>query len=288
LPSGTIADCPERHSTYLRLMTTTLVLKLFLVPFLIYLVTLAGRRWGPGVAGWLSAFPVVAGPILLTISLEHGAPFAAAAAEGTLLAVGAVLVFCVAYAWASGRFGVGGAMGAALLAYAAAVAVLQGAHPPVVVSFVAVWAALAVAPRLFPQVPAPDGAGTRSNDMAWRMLGAAALVLAVTCGASRLGARLSGIFAMFPVMGTVLVGFSHAQSGRTHAVALLRGMVLGYFAFAVFCLVVSLLLRQAPIAVSFAVAFLCALVVQLGIKGLLAAWDKRSSLALPALKVGSE
>jgi hypothetical protein len=229
------------------------------------------------VAGWLSAFPVVAGPILLTISLEHGPVFAASAAEGTLLAVGATLVFCVAYAWASGRFGVAGAMTAALLAYAAAVGVLQGAHPPVVLSFLAVWGALALAPHLFPRVAAPAGAGGRSNDMVWRMLGAAALVLVVTSGASQLGARLSGIFAMFPVMGTVLVGFSHAQSGRAHAVALLRGMVLGYFAFAVFCLVVSLMLRQAPIAVAFAAAFLCALVVQLGMKVLLAAWNKRSA-----------
>jgi hypothetical protein len=155
--------------------------------------------------------------------------------------------------------------------------VLQGAHPPVVLSFLAVWAALALAPRFFPRVPAPAGAGGRSNDMVWRMLGAAALVLVVTSGASQLGARLSGIFAMFPVMGTVLVGFSHAQSGRAHAVALLRGMVLGYFAFAVFCLVVSLLLRQAPIAVAFASAFLCALIVQLGIKVLIAAWNKRSA-----------
>jgi hypothetical protein len=115
--------------------------------------------------------------------------------------------------------------------------------------------------------------------MAWRMLGAAALVLAVTCGADRLGARLSGIFAMFPVMGTVLVGFAHAQSGRAHAVALLRGMVLGYFAFAVFCVVVSVLLRQAPIGVAFAGAFLGALVVQLGMKVLLAAWNKRTLAA---------
>jgi hypothetical protein len=53
-------------------------------------------------------------------------------------------------------------------------------------------------------------------------------------------------------------------------------MVLGYFAFAVFCLVVSLLLRQAPIAVAFGAAFLCALIVQLGIKFLSTAWNKRS------------
>jgi hypothetical protein len=263
-------------------MASTLVLKLFLVPFLIYMITLAGHRWGPAVAGWLSAFPVVAGPILLTIAFEHGAPFAAAAAEGTLLAVGATLVFCVAYAWASGRFGVTGALVAALLAYAGAVTLLQGMQAPVLMVFAAIWAALALAPRLFPRVAAPMGTGGRSNDMLWRMFGAAALVLAVTCGASELGPRLAGIFAMFPVMGTVLVGFAHAQSGRAHAVALLRGMVLGYFAFAAFCLVVSLLLRQVPIPMAFAAAFLCALVVQLGMKIIINSWNRRATqLAAP-------
>jgi hypothetical protein len=72
------------------------ILKLILVPALIAGVTLAGRRWGPAVAGWLSAFPVVAGPILLFMALEHGPTFAATAAIGTLSAVLAILAFGVA------------------------------------------------------------------------------------------------------------------------------------------------------------------------------------------------
>ena len=50
-------------------MSLVFILKLILVPALIAGVTLAGRRWGPAVAGWLSAFPVVAGPILLVMAL---------------------------------------------------------------------------------------------------------------------------------------------------------------------------------------------------------------------------
>jgi chromate transport protein ChrA len=80
-------------------LTTVLVLKLCLVPSLIYLVTLAGRRWGPNAAGWLSALPIVAGPILLTMAIEQGSGFVATAAAHTLIAVIAVLVFCLAYAW---------------------------------------------------------------------------------------------------------------------------------------------------------------------------------------------
>uniref|UniRef100_UPI002896C954 hypothetical protein n=1 Tax=Massilia sp. TaxID=1882437 RepID=UPI002896C954 len=241
-------------------MTAVLALKLFLVPLLIWLVTLAGRRWGPAVAGWLSAFPIVAGPILLTLTLEQGPSFAASAAEGTLLAVVAILVFSLAYAWACVRYGVGGSMLLALLAYGLAVAALQALRLPLGVAFALVWCALLLAGRLFPALPA-DGGGSRRNDLGWRMGAAAVLVLLVTAGAAHLGARLSGFFAMFPVMSTVLVGFAHAGTGRGSAVALLRGMVAGYFGFSVFCVTLAMQLRAGGVGAAFALALACALAV---------------------------
>lgn len=248
-------------------MNAVLLLKLLLVPLLIYLVTLAGRRWGPAVAGWLSAFPIVAGPILLTLTLEQGAAFAARAAEGTLLAVIAILVFSLAYAWASVRCGVAGSMALALLAWAGSVAVLQASRLPLGLAFVCVWCALLLTFKLFPD--APPGAGARRNDLPWRMLAAAVLVLAVTAGATQLGARLSGFFAMFPVMSTVLVGFAHAGSGRGSAVTLLRGMVVGYFGFAVFCVTLAMQLREGAVGAAFALALGCALAVHLAARRLL-------------------
>lgn len=259
-------------------MTAVLALKLFLVPLLIYVVTLAGRRWGPAVAGWLSAFPIVAGPILLTLTLEQGAPFAADAAEGTLLAVVAILVFSLAYAWACVRFGVAASMLLALLAYGLAVAALQALRLPLGAAFVLVWGALLLASKMFPTM-APDAGAARRKDLPWRMLAAAALVLAVTAGASQLGARLSGFFAMFPVMSTVLVGFAHAGSGRASAVALLRGMVAGYFGFSVFCVTLAMQLRQGGVGTAFALALGCALVVHLAARRLLAG---PAPVALPA------
>jgi hypothetical protein len=249
-------------------MTPILLLKLALVPFLIWLVTLAGRRWGQAVAGWLSAFPIVAGPILFALTLEQGAAFAARAAEGTLMAVVAILVFSVAYARASARFGVAGSMVLALLAWAASVAALQTLHLPLGVCFIGVWCALLLTGRLFPPAP-PAAPGARRNDLPWRMLAAAALVLAVTAGAAHLGARLSGFFAMFPVMSTVLVGFAHAGSGRDSAVSLLRGMVAGYFGFSVFCAMLSMQLREGGVGTAFALALGCALAVHLAARRLL-------------------
>jgi len=263
-------------------MNAVLVLKLSLVPLLIYLVTLAGRRWGPGVAGWLSAFPIVAGPILFALTLEQGAGFAARAAEGTLLAVVAILVFSLAYAWASGRFGVAGAMALSLLAWAGSVALLQATHLPLGLAFVLVWCALLLTWRLFPAAT-PATAGGRRNDLPWRMLAGALLVLAVTAGAAHLGARLSGFFAMFPVMSTVLVGFAHAGSGRGSAVALLRGMVVGYFGFAVFCVTLAMQLREGAVESAFALALACALVVHVAARRLLARPASPLSV-LPAAK----
>jgi hypothetical protein len=93
----------------------------------------------------------------------------------------------------------------------------------------------------------------------------------VTAGAAHLGARLSGFFAMFPVMSTVLVGFAHAGSGRDSAVGLLRGMVAGYFGFSVFCAVLSMQLRAGAIGTAFVLALGCALVVHLVARRLLMA-----------------
>ena len=57
-----------------------MVLKALLAPLLILLATLAGRRWGPGVGGWLAGLPLTSGPVSLILALEQGPEFAARAA----------------------------------------------------------------------------------------------------------------------------------------------------------------------------------------------------------------
>ena len=225
-------------------------------------------------AGWLSAFPIVSGPILLAIALEQGGDFAAVAAANTLLAVLAILAFSVAYARIAARAGVLASLGAALLTWGLAVAGLRGLGPalPLWLAFAAVAAALLAAPRLIGALPAPAVANADARparDLPWRMLAGAVLTVAVTQAAATLGPALSGLFAMFPVMSTVLVGFWHRASGAGFAVTLLRGMVNGYYAFAVFCLVLALLLPHRAPGPAFVVATMCALLVQLGTRRLL-------------------
>lgn len=81
-----------------------LLLKLFLVPSLVALITLAGLRWGPVTASWLSGFPGVSGPSLFFIALDQGPAFAEQAAYVNLIAALAKFTFGVVYAWIALRY----------------------------------------------------------------------------------------------------------------------------------------------------------------------------------------
>jgi hypothetical protein len=234
-----------------------------LVPILIGGVTLAARRWGPSVGGWLSAFPVISCPILLSIASEHGAIFAAGAAVGTLAAVLANLAFGVAYAWSATRYSWPLCTAAGFAAYFSVVAGLSHWAPTLYWAIPAVLAGLLLASRLYPRAIAPTLLTTTpANDLFWRMGAGVLLVFFVTKFSLALGARLSGSLAMFPVLAPVLAVFSHRQSGPAFAIQLLRGMVLGYYSFAIFCIVLSQLLPATDLASAFLASLVCALLVQ--------------------------
>ena len=84
---------------------TVLALKLLLAPLLVVGSSLAGRRWGPRVAGILVVLPIVAGPILLILYLEHGSRFAADAASAATLGIVSLAFFAVVFAYLSKRHG---------------------------------------------------------------------------------------------------------------------------------------------------------------------------------------
>ena len=77
-----------------------LILKITIVPLFIGLITLAGRKWGSGVAGLMGAFPVVAGPIIIFITLEQGPQFAALTSVSAISATACLLIFGLVYSWA--------------------------------------------------------------------------------------------------------------------------------------------------------------------------------------------
>src|SRR3954451_19513402 len=235
----------------LRSSMSLLLLKLTLAPGLVTATTLAGRRWGPRMAGWLGGLPVVVAPILLAITLEHGRSFGSRAAGGALLGLLSLTGFVLAYGWCARVMGWLPAAAPGWLGFLGMALLLDEFAPPNWVWFVAVCSSFALAAALLPRAAAePAGAAPRF-DLLLRAAATAALVLLLMGLAGALGPRLSGLLASFPVLATVLAAFTHVQEGPAAAAQLLRGFATGLVAFAVFCFVVAEMLPHHAIAAAF-------------------------------------
>ena len=232
-------------------------------PVLIGAATLAGRRWGQSVGGWLVGLPLTTGPVAFFIALDQGAAFAAGAALGSLGGAAAEAAFCVCYGWTASRGGWPLALLAGTGAFAAVGAALQGlAWGPLPLLLLGV-AALGTALLLMP-APTRGAAPVAPprGDLAARMVLATAVVLLITALAPRLGARLSGLLATYPLFAAIIAAFAHRLQGAAAAVSVLRGLLFGLFAFVAFCFVLGVGLVALGIAGAFVAATAVALAVQ--------------------------
>ena len=259
---------------------TVLALKLLLAPGFIVATTLISRRFGLGVAGIVAGLPAIAGPILLVLALDHGHGFARSAANGVLLGIVALVVFVLAFAWVGLRARWPWALAAGWGSFAAAVVALRPVHVGPVTAFVLACAACACGLVLLPR---PGSAAARPQsyppfDLALRAACAVIPVVAVTAAAKALGPHLSGLVAAFPVITPVLAAFTLAQQGPLEAVRLLRGMTVGFFAYALFCFTVSV----AILGLGTAAAFALATALALGAQALVVAISRRRERLLPA------
>src|SRR4030095_12526701 len=258
----------------------SLALKLALTPALIGLVSLAGRRWGPGVSGWRVGFPLTSGPIAFFLALDHGVRFAAAAAVGSMTGAGAQAAFCLLYGRLARRGRWGWALVAGTLGFAAATVILQS------VDLSLAW----LLPLVFAPLPPPPPAALAFIpkdsqilapaplprwDIPARMVVTTAIVLLLTGSATVLGPQLTGLLATYPLYGTILAGFAHHLEGPGPAIRVLRGLLLGLFAFAGFFFVLALMFERAGIGRAFSAAIVCALVLQAGALWAMG-WDSRA------------
>jgi hypothetical protein len=241
-----------------------LAVKLLLAPSFVVGASLAARRYGARIGGLLGGLPVVAGPILLVYALAHGRAFAASAAAGTLLGLVSLIGFVVVYGRLAGRMRWPMAMLSGWLAFVAGTAIFSALS---IAPGVALGLALLAMLVGLASLPRPrNGDVPRPVQPAWdlplRACCAMALVLTLTAIAGWLGPQLSGLLAPFPIIATVLATFTHSQRGAEEAVRLLRGMVLGFGAFALFCFSLTVSLHDLSTAGAFALALVVALLVQ--------------------------
>ncbi|MGY8668569.1 hypothetical protein Q3C01_40235 [Bradyrhizobium sp. UFLA05-109] len=96
-----------------------IVFKLILTPLLILTASLAGRRWGDAIGGWLVGLTLTSGPVAAFLAVQYGTDFAATATNGSLVGTAAQACFSLGYALLARRGWV-----AALVCGAAAYAVV--------------------------------------------------------------------------------------------------------------------------------------------------------------------
>ncbi len=261
-----LARAWRRRGSHLRNdpRVTLLAVKLFLAPSFVVGASLAARRFGVRVGGLVAGLPVVAGPILLAYALAHGRSFAAGAAAGTLLGLVSLIGFVVVYGRLAGRVFWGASMLAGWLAFILGTALFSAFSLPtggaLALAGAALLAGLAWLPR--PARQPVDDLPHPAWDLPLRAGCALALVLTLTAIAGWLGPQLSGLLAPFPIIATVLATFTHAQRGPEETVRLLRGLVAGFGAFALFCFTLAISLRSLDTAPAFALATGVALLTQ--------------------------
>lgn len=241
-----------------------LALKLLLAPLIIGGASLAGRRWGPVVSGWLIGLPLTSGPVAFFVAISHTGSFAASTVLGTLSGGPSLVAFCLVYAWLALRFAWPVALTGSILAYFGILLVMQNLVLPLWVIFPLVVLAILAGLWLMPGHAQPQAAEAKPGpwDLPARILIGTSFILGLTGIAPWIGPRLTGLLSTIPLYTAILTIFAHRLQGPPGAAGVLRGLLYGMFGFAGFYLVLALLLGQVPLGTAFLAALLATLLVQ--------------------------
>ncbi len=261
---------------------TLLAVKVLLAPGFVVCASLAARRFGPRVGGLIAGLPLVAGPILLIYALNHGRAFAAGAAAGTLLGLISLTAYIVVYGRLARHLSWAPAMLLGWLAFAVMTVIFSAVSLPAGVALALACLCLLLGLAALPRPGASIASETPlpAWDLPLRAACALALVLTLSAVSGWLGPQLSGLLAPFPIIATVLATFTHAQRGADEVLRLLRGLLSGLSAFALFFFTLALALRRLDTASAFVIATAASLLAQVVI--LSVTRGERTPAPLPA------
>lgn len=241
-----------------------LMLKLLLAPVIIGGASLAGRRWGPNVSGWLIGLPLTSGPVAFFVAISHNNTFAASTVLGTISGGLSLVVFCLAYAWLAKWFRWQWCLTGSMLCYGAVTLIMQNIILPLAIIFplviVVILAGIGLMPtseQLKQQVAKPG-----KWDLPARILIGTSFILTLTGIAPLIGPRLTGLLSTIPLYTAILVIFAQRLQGPAGSVGVLRGLLFGLFGFTGFYLALALSLGKLNLGMAFLVATLATLLIQ--------------------------
>lgn len=233
-------------------MSAETLLRLALVPTAVWLASLAARRWGHAVSGYLGGLPLIGGPITLFLALDHGLDFAARSALFTLGAILGQAAHLLAFAHVGRRHGWPAALAsgwAGFVAVAFATTLLP--LSPLLALALAVGG-LVLAWKLLPPI---RGEATLpaipALELRLRLAAAFALAALILFAAPVFGPVVSGLLLSLPVTGSIMPPFTLALYGPGSLARLMRGFVVGLSGFTTFFFVVASTLTPWGIAAAF-------------------------------------
>jgi hypothetical protein len=236
------------------------LLRLLMVPAVVWVASLAARRWGHAVSGDLGGLPFIGGPITIYHALDHGAEFAARSAMFTLVAIVGQAAHLLAFAHSArrGRWWLSLAAGWAAFVAASIAASMLPMSP--LVALALALAGLALAWRYLPRAEGAQPPPLIPAAELWLRLAAAFTLAAFIVGtADAFGPVVSGILLSLPITGSIIPPFTLALYGPQALARLMRGFVIGLTGFTAFFFVVSATLPTWGIAASFVTAVTSAL-----------------------------
>lgn len=241
-----------------------LALKLILAPVIIGSASLAGRKWGPAVSGWIVGMPLTSGPVIFFVALSHETAFASNAALGVLSGGLSLVAYALTYSWLAVKFRWQISIAGSLLVFSISTALLQNFTFPLLPIFGMVCAALVAGLWLMPKDVVEKESEEKPGrwDIPARIFIGTSFILLLTGIAPYIGSRLTGLLTTIPLYVTILTIFAHRSQGPAAAAHVLRGLLYGMFAFTGFFITLNLLLEHVSLAVAFGSAILAALVIQ--------------------------
>ncbi len=202
-----------------------LAIKLFFAPLFIILTYLIQRKFGARISGAFLAVPFIVLPILGVIYLQQGSQFLDEAIIGTYAGQFGLLLFITTYSHLAIRFPWPICVTAATFAFFVSVTIFG----PLIHSLwqgIALWLVAWVV--LMKNFVSYDRNSQLPRAPKWdlwlRIASALLLIFTITQFAQDLGAHLSGAFAMYPVMTTIMSTFNHHRFGPNSSIALLHGL----------------------------------------------------------------
>jgi hypothetical protein len=245
-----------------------LALKLLLIAGTVYLSSLAARRGGHVLAGLVTGMPMIVGPILGLVLIDHGPVVTANVTWATITCFPATLVHALVFSHAARRFNWLLCLVLATTAYLLVAAFLSWIALPAawaaVLAAVAPSLGLALMPRTRAAVdsshepvvaPAPS-VQIQTSEVFFRIVAAVAMAAAIIVGADHFPAFISGLLLAVPIAGAVLPCFTLPRYGYAATVNLLKGFARGLHGFCAFCLALALLLPKVHPASAFGLALL--------------------------------